>query len=270
MNEVLLLLVGVVVGAVGTLVGAGGGFLLVPVLLFLYPDDPPDVITSTSLAVVFVNAVSGSVAYGMQRRIDYRVGIVLALATVPGAIIGALLTTKIDRGVFTVIFGLVLLAIAALLFRRPVARQRSGGDLLHGWRRTLVDRSGQVYLYAVPLRLALPLSLGIGFFSSLLGIGGGFIQVPLFILLFNFPTYVATATSQFMLAVMSLSGTTTHLLAGDFADAAQRTAVLAPGVIVGSQFGAWLSRRMRPAAIARLLAVLLAATATRMLLSRFI
>jgi uncharacterized protein len=270
MDDILLLLVGVVVGAVGTLVGAGGGFLLVPVLLFLYPDDPPDLITSTSLAVVFVNAVSGSVAYAIQRRIDYRVGIVLALATVPGAIIGALLTTKIDRGIFTLIFGLVLLAIAALLFRRPVARQRPGSDLLHGWRRTLVDRAGQVYHYAVPLPLALPLSLVIGLFSSLLGIGGGFIQVPLFILLFNFPTYVATATSQFMLAVMSLSGTTTHLLAGDFADAARRTAVLAPGVIAGAQFGAWLSRRMRPAAIARLLAVLLAVTATRMLLSRFI
>jgi uncharacterized membrane protein YfcA len=122
----------------------------------------------------------------------------------------------------------------------------------------------------VPLPLALPLSAAVGLFSSLLGIGGGFIQVPIFILLFNFPTYVATATSQFMLGVMSLSGTTTHLIAGDFADAARRTVVLAPGVIVGSQFGAWLSRRMRPAAIARLLAVMLALVAIRMLSDQFI
>jgi uncharacterized membrane protein YfcA len=270
MDDVLLLLVGVVVGAIGTLVGAGGGFLLVPVLLFLYPDDPPGVITSTSLAVVFINAVSGSVAYGLQGRIDYKVGIVLALATIPGAVGGALLTTAIARGPFTIIFGLVLLAIAILLFRRPAARERTSGDPAHGWRRTLVDRAGHVYLYSVPLPLALPLSAAVGLFSSLLGIGGGFIQVPLFILLFNFPTYVATATSQFMLAVMSLSGTTTHLLTGDFADAARRTLVLAPGVIVGSQFGAWLSRRMRPAAIARLLAVMLALVALRMLSDQFI
>jgi uncharacterized membrane protein YfcA len=265
MDDLLLLLVGVVVGTIGTLVGAGGGFLLVPVLLFLYPDDPPGVITSTSLAIVFINSVSGSIAYGLQRRIDYKVGIVLALAAVPGAVAGALLATNINRGPFTIVFGLALLAVALLLFRRPTARERSGDDTARGWRRTLEDRAGHIYHYAVPLPLALPLSAAVGLFSSLLGIGGGFIQVPMFILLFSFPTYIATATSQFMLAIMSLSGTATHLFAGDFADAARRTIVLAPGVIIGSQFGAWLSRRMRPAAISRLLAVLLAIVAVRML-----
>jgi len=268
MDDVILLAAGLVVGAVGTLVGAGGGFLLVPVLLFLYPHDPPNVITSTGLAVVFVNSVSGSVAYAYQRRIDYRSGTVLALATVPGSVVGALLTHQIPRGPFTLIFSGVLVGMALLLFRRPVARERPSGDVSSARRRVLVDRSGQIYVYSLPLGRAVPISAAIGLLSSLLGIGGGFIQVPVFILVFGFPTYVATATSQFMLAVMSLSGTLTHVAAGDVGDAARRAAILAPGVIVGAQFGAWLSRRMRPAAIARLLAVLMVLVAARMLLGQ--
>ena len=268
MADVLLLLIGVAVGAIGTLVGAGGGFLLVPVLLFLYPDDPPNVLTTTSLAVVFVNAVSGSLAYAYQRRIDYRSGLILSAASIPGAVVGALVASGIDRGSFTVILSVVLVLIAALLFRRPVPRERVSGDLAGGLRRVLVDRAGQVYLYALPVRRALAVSFGIGFLSSLLGIGGGFIQVPVFILLFGFPTYVATATSQFMLAITTLSGAATHLVAGEFVEAARRTVLLAPGVIIGAQFGAWLSRRLRPAAIARLLAVLMTLVATRLLLTQ--
>lgn len=272
MDDVLLLAIGLVVGAVGTLVGAGGGFLLVPVLLFLYPNDPPHVVTSTSLAVVLVNAVSGSVAYAAQGRIDFKTGIVLAAATIPGSVAGALLTTQIDRAPFTVIFSVILIGVAALLFARPTPRERqtdvkTGPGMTH---RVLVDRSGRRYEYSFPMRRAFLICLGVGFISSLLGIGGGIIQVPIFILLLGFPTYIATATSQLMLAVMSLAGTVTHVVAGDFADAARRTAVLAPGVIAGSQIGAWLSRRMQPRLIARVLAVMMTLAALRLLTSQFL
>ena len=64
-----LIPLGFVVGAYGTLIGAGGGFLLVPVLLLLYPRETPETITSISLAVVFFNALSGSIAYARMKRI---------------------------------------------------------------------------------------------------------------------------------------------------------------------------------------------------------
>ena len=83
-----LIVIGFTVGAIGTLIGAGGGFLLVPILLLLNPKTPPDVVTGISLAVVFFNAASGSVAYARMRRINYRAGIIFALAAVPGAVIG--------------------------------------------------------------------------------------------------------------------------------------------------------------------------------------
>ena len=89
LSDLLLIPLGMAVGAFGTLVGAGGGFILVPVLLLLYPDEDPKTLTATSLLVVLLNAVSGSIAYGRQKRIDYHSGKWFALATLPGAVGGA-------------------------------------------------------------------------------------------------------------------------------------------------------------------------------------
>ena len=69
-HHLLLVALGLVVGAFGTLIGAGGGFVLAPVLLLLYPRDLPETITSICLAVVFFNALSGSWVYGRMARID--------------------------------------------------------------------------------------------------------------------------------------------------------------------------------------------------------
>ena len=83
---------GILVGAVGTFMGAGGGFVLMPVLAMLYPNEPAERLASISLAVVCLNAVSGSIGYARQKRIDYHAGALLASATIPGAVIGALIT----------------------------------------------------------------------------------------------------------------------------------------------------------------------------------
>ena len=87
-TAILLCLLGFAVGAFGTVVGAGGGFILTPVLLLIYPQDSPALITAISLLVVFFNASSGTVAYTRLRRVDFRSGIVFGGATVPGSILG--------------------------------------------------------------------------------------------------------------------------------------------------------------------------------------
>lgn len=83
---------GFAVGVFGTLVGAGGGFILTPVLLLLYPHSTPDLTTAISLVVVFFNASSGTVAYARQRRVDYRSGLLFAACTLPGAVLAATIT----------------------------------------------------------------------------------------------------------------------------------------------------------------------------------
>ncbi|MGC4047981.1 MAG: sulfite exporter TauE/SafE family protein [Armatimonas sp.] len=117
-----LWLLGFAVGTLGTLIGAGGGFLLAPALLLLYPNERPETIAAISLAVVFFNAASGSFAYAHQRRIDYRSGLIFAAASVPGALLGAYSTNFLPRKVFDMLFGcLLLLARCVRGFRRSAA-----------------------------------------------------------------------------------------------------------------------------------------------------
>src|ERR1700722_13692773 len=111
-TAVALVALGFGVGALGTLVGAGGGFILTPVLLVVYPHDSPQTITAISIAVVFFNASSGSIAYAGQHRIDYRSGTVFAVATLPGAVAGALLVDHVPRATFDVVMAVLLLGIA--------------------------------------------------------------------------------------------------------------------------------------------------------------
>src|SRR5438132_266567 len=98
----LLIALGIGVGCVGTLIGAGGGFILVPILLLAYPAENPDAFTAVSLAVVFLNAASGSVAYSRMGRIDYRSAFWFCLATLPGAVLGAIATQAVPRKVFAI------------------------------------------------------------------------------------------------------------------------------------------------------------------------
>jgi uncharacterized membrane protein YfcA len=254
------------IGTLGTLIGAGGGFILLPVLALLFPLEPTGTLTATSLAVVAANATSGAIAYGRQRRIDFRSGIAFAIATLPGSVSGALLAGSIPRGPFDTAFAIVLFALALVLLRTradlgpPAPEGRSWGRV----PRALVDAQGTVHRYSVELPLGIAMSFVIGFASSLLGIGGGFIHVPALIAVLGFPVHIATATSHFVLAIMATVGTITHLLAGDLNDVWPRAVYLAVGAVAGAQVGARLSTRVHGTVIVRLLAAALAIVALRL------
>jgi uncharacterized membrane protein YfcA len=109
----------------------------------------------------------------------------------------------------------------------------------------------------------------VGFLSSLLGIGGGVIHVPVLVQLLNFPIHIATATSQFVLTNMALTGTLTHIATGAFSRGIRRTLLLAVGVIVGAQLGAWLSGKAQGTWIIRGLAIALGAVGIRLLMTVF-
>ena len=267
-TAVLLCLLGVGVGAFGTLVGAGGGFVLTPVLLLLYPHDSARTLTAISLAAVFFNAASGTVAYARQRRTDFRSGIVFAAATLPGAVGGALVVGVVSRTLFDGLMGGVLAALALWLlagerWRRAAPSGRGTS------RRLLVDREGLLHEYDVPVLRGALYSLVVGFVSSFLGIGGGVIHVPLLVRALGFPTHIATATSHFVLAWLAGVGTITHVVTGSFSHGhgVHRAVALSVGVVVGAQLGARLSRRLHGNVIERLLAVALLALAARLLFS---
>ena len=261
---ILLALLGVGVGAFGTIVGAGGGFILTPLLLVLYPHDSAETITAIGLVAVFFNAGSGSLAYARQRRIDYRSGVVFATATLPGAIAGALAVGLLPRRAFDGLMAILLTAMALWLTiggRGPARTPR--GRLVE---RVLTDRAGHTFRYRVALRRGAIYSLGVGFVSSLLGIGGGIIHVPILVRALGFPTHLATATSHFVLAIMSGAGSITHVLGGSFAQGhgLRRAAILAVSVAIGAQAGARLSVRMSGRLIEAVLAASLGLLALRL------
>src|SRR5690349_8826599 len=173
--------IGLMVGAFGTLVGAGGGAVLVPVLLIMLPREAPATITAISLATVFFNAYSGTLTYIRMGRVDYRLGTLFTLSSLPGAVLGVLLVHEMPRKVFDPVFGILLLSIGGLLLANPLGSpegtpKTSSSD----GRRTLWGAIGSAYIAVL---------------SSLLGIGGGIIHVPFLIRVLQIPAHTATATS---------------------------------------------------------------------------
>lgn len=261
-------LFGLAVGAYGTLVGLGGGFIIVPVLLLVYQATPQDTV-GTSLAVIFLNALSGSLSYIRQKRVDFRSGVKFALATVPGAALGAYLSTYLTSRPFTFTFGLLMMAVSAFLVWKPESRspgaeaQRPPENGLV--TRRLVDAGGSIFVYTFNERLGIVLSFFVGFLSSILGIGGGIVHVPALIYLFSFPAHIATATSQFILLISTGVGAASHL--------ALEHVMVGPalsmgvGVVLGAPLGAALSRRLRGAWIVRLLSLALLMAGARLILS---
>jgi uncharacterized membrane protein YfcA len=265
----LLGFIGIFVGAFGTLIGAAGGFILVPILLFLYPTETPAAITSITLTVAFFNALSGSIAYGRLRRIDYRSGLLFSLASVPGAIIGVSITDYLNRGVFETIFGAILLLAAVYLLVAPHLKYRPGiAPERHSVRR-LTDAQGNTYHYSFSLLRGMAIAFGAGLISGLLGIGGGIIHVPALTQILAFPTHIATATSHFVLAITTFSAVIVHIIQGSFTGGISRAAVLSAGAVVGAQIGARLSQKVPGTWIIRLLAVGLGLVAIRLLVSPF-
>lgn len=266
----LLASIGVGVGAYGTLIGAGGGFLLVPILLLLYPQETPAQLTAVSLATVFANAGSGSIAYLRARRVDLKTALPFALATIPGAVLGAIAVHGVARGTFEVLFGAVLGVLAVYLLWRPVRGPGSGAVLPVTTHRVLVDAQGNRYEYGFNLPLGIAASAVVGFVSSFLGIGGGIIHVPVMTQLLGFPVHIATGTSHAVLVVMAGAGTAVHAISGIFNAVFRRTLVLSGGVVVGAQIGARLSARTGGPRIVRLLGVGLLVVAVRLLASPWI
>jgi uncharacterized membrane protein YfcA len=260
-----LFALGFAVGSYGTIIGLGGGFILVPVILLVYPEYEPEQFTSISLAVVWANTVSGSIAYARQRRIDYTTGLIFAASAAPGVIVGVLLVQLVPERLFTILFAALLVGLAAMALRGPptaIRQPLSGPGVL---RRSFVTAEG-TYRYAYRVWQGVLLSLGVGLVSSLFGIGGGAVHVPAMIVLLHFPVQFAVATSQFILAFMAGGATVIHLGSGTLSgDPLLQAAALSAGAIPGAQASARLARRLTTRTTLTLLTLALGIIATRLL-----
>jgi hypothetical protein len=254
------------VGAYGTLIGVGGGFVLVPVLMLMFPDWKPDLITAISLVVVFCNASSGSVTYARMKRIDYRSALMFGAATIPGSIIGGIAVQYVDRTLFNIGFGVILTAGSLFVVWQSLhpakPRRERPNDTS---RRTIVESDGTIHTYSFDPMLGIVISVFVGFLSAMLGIGGGIVHVPSMVRLLGFPVHMATATSHLVLVISTATTTVVHIFQGVFSTGLQETIYLSIGVLFGAPLGALLSRRIHGDWIMRGLAIALACVGIRLL-----
>jgi uncharacterized membrane protein YfcA len=267
-NIFLLLGIGFAVGTLGTLIGSGGGFILVPILIFTHPHLKPAVITAISIAIVACNALSGTVAYARAKRIDYKAGLQFSLFTLPGSILGVIITRYISARAFTLAFGLLLVTLALYLFfkkNRGETPVQAGDKTGIKAGNHLTDITGETFYYTYNKYLGWAISFIVGFISPVLGIGGGIIHVPALINWLNFPVHIATATSHFILAIMSITSVIVHITEGNYNDPyiVKLVIWLAIGVVMGAQLGAYLSPKIKGTAIIKALAISLALVGVR-------
>ena len=217
--DLWLLLLGFAAGVLGSMIGLGGGIVVVPVLTFL--GFSPALAASNSLFAAFSNAVASSASYAKQKRIEYSLGLKLGLLAIPGTVLGAFISHDITPSLFKILFGIVLIVSSVYIFSRRKMEPKK------------YNLSKQVMV------LATGASFFAGIISSLFGIGGGIVFVPLMVIAVGLSMKIAAPTSQFILLFVSASGMIVHALLGhpDFYQAL----LLAIGAFGGGLVGSRLS-----------------------------
>ena len=253
----LFLSLGIGVGTFGTLVGIGGGLICVPVfILFLseggvYPYfHSAAQITGTSLVVVMANALSGTAAYIRQKRVLFRAAVPFALATLPGAILGSYIVDDFSGPMLDFYFGIFLLLMSLLM----------GWNATHSHRAEVAEVGPD---FQFNQWIGIGASFCVGFLSSIFGIGGGVVHVPLMIYLLGFPVHVATATSHFVLACSSLFGVISHFLLHHIVWLP--AICISLGAAIGAQLGARISQKTKSKVILVLLSCAMFALGLRLI-----
>jgi uncharacterized membrane protein YfcA len=270
MEWALLVLMGFGTGAYGVLVGAGGGFILGPLLL-LFMDLEPEVVAGTVLASVAVNSISGTFVYRRMRVIDYRSALLFAGAAIPGSVIGAFGVGQVAPTTFRVLFGALLLVLAAqITFRTRLPERARSPNPKHIMTATVRSRhirtaSGDEYQYEFNELLATSFNLVLGFISSFFGTGGGFLRTPILVSSFGFPVRVAAATSVFALSIYTTVGAATHAALGHV-EWFPVFALTGLGLAAGGQVGARAAGKVRGTLLLRLLVVMIVVLGVRLVL----
>ena len=250
------------VGIIAAMVGVGGGVFIVPLLSLIF-DFSSHQAVGTSLATIILTSLSSTIGYRRQRRIDYKIGTLLTAATIPGAFVGAYLTTLITTGSLGLIFGFFLILVASHMTFRYGFHELQSLRIGKSWHRKIVDSDGLVFEYDANVGLGLALSFLGGLSSGLLGLGGGIVVVPILHLVMNFPMHVAVATSMFAMIFTSVSGVITHFCLGNVR--VEYALLLGAGIIFGAQLGAYISKRTSGRNLRRIFGIVLFLVSVRMI-----
>jgi uncharacterized membrane protein YfcA len=254
-----LLAISLIAGFLGSLLGLGGGIILVPALTLLLGVDIRHAIAASIISVIATSS-GAAAAYVRDHLTNLRVAMFLELGTTSGAITGAYLAGIIHTQWLFVLFGLLLATSAAAMLWKGHAESRAEAP-----RSALADRlrmHGESYRVAHPA-LGLGLMYLAGAASGLLGIGSGALKVPAMDLAMQLPMKVSTATSNFMIGVTAAASAGLYFVRGEIDP--RLAAPVAVGVLIGATAGSRMLARIESRVIRRVFIVVLLIVAAEML-----
>ena len=246
-------LISLAAGALGSVVGLGGGVVVVPVLTLLFHIDIRLAIGASIVAVIATSS-GAAAAYVRDRLTNLRAGMFLEVATTTGAICGAFLTTVLPVRALFVIFALVVGVSAFATFRKrhaaaPLAASNDRiADALKLHGSYFDPAEGREVAYKVTgTKLGLAIMYAAGLVSALLGVGSGVLKVPALDLAMHVPIKVSSATSNFMIGVTAAASAGVYFTRGDVDPII--AAPVAVGVLAGSLVGARVLGRITSKAV---------------------
>lgn len=269
MSFVALFLVSVAAGLVGALSGMGGGVVLIPTLTLM----GMDIKRAIAISIVSVIATSSGAAsaYVRDRITNLKVGMFLEMFTILGALLGAAITLASGQRLLFILFGLVLLASWAALYlqRHEEWHPRRTQDRFSHWlelegsyfdqaaRQTIHYRGSRAYWGG-------PLMFVAGLIAGMLGIGAGALKVLIHDLVMGLPPKVSTTTSNLIIGVTALAGTSVYLAAGVVDPGLVAPVML--GILLGAYVGTKVLVRLTNQAVRRIFLVVLLVLGLEMLL----
>jgi uncharacterized membrane protein YfcA len=281
-NLFVLLAMGAAVGFLSGMFGVGGGFLITPLLIFY--NIPPAIAVATGANQVVASSFSGALSHMKRGTLDFKLGTVLLAGGVVGSTIGiyvfSILREMGQLDLFISLLYVVLLGTVGGLMLvesvRAIRRSRDGAAPTlkksgqHNWIHRLPlkmrFRASKLFVSVIPV---VGLGAGIGFLSSIMGVGGGFIMVPALIYLLKVPTNVVVGTSLFQIIFVAAYSTIVQAHTNQTVDMVLAF-VLMVGGVAGAQYGAKVGQKLRGEQLRALLALLVLAVAVRLAFDLFL
>jgi uncharacterized membrane protein YfcA len=267
MYHLILLLVSVFAGLLGSLLGLGGGIIIVPMLTLGLNVDIRYAIAASLISIIATS--SGAAASFLKDHLtNVRVAVLLELGTVTGAIVGFFVSIHIKSSLLFQLFGFFLLFSSIMMFRKKEDHPSNHG---HPWSSVLQlnssfpgpDGKSIPYLVAnVPFGILSMIFAGA--FSAILGIGSGIFKVMAMDGAMKLPLKVSSATSNFMIGVTASASAGAYLLRGDIRP--EIASPVAIGVIIGSWFGSRIMLKMSADKLRKLFVLVLTIVSIQMIL----
>jgi len=262
-STLLLILTGAATGLIGSLLGLGGGVLLVPILT-LAMGVPFRTAVAASLLAVIASASASATVNLRKGFVNMRLGLALEVATSVGGVLGGLATRLLTERQLYAAFAALMAAMGLVMISRSKLRNviaDEGGEV--GVLGGRLQEGDSAYLYRVRrLPLGLAASFAAGAISGLLGVGGGIVKVPVLNSFCGIPIRVAAATSTFMIGVTAAASSILYFAHGDVS--LKLAAAVCLGALPTSLLGAHWSDRVEPRTLKTLMAAVLGIVAVQM------